>query len=127
MVEIEANAGTRRPTILKRKRSQEEIFSSFGWWDKGCFLNQMTGDRCDYIEACITKALGSRSIAQQEILEVGCGGGLICEELAQRGAEMVGIDPSQGALDTATSHAEERGLGHHIHYQHGYAESLPFA
>jgi 2-polyprenyl-6-hydroxyphenyl methylase/3-demethylubiquinone-9 3-methyltransferase len=113
--------------VLKRKRSQEEIFSSFGWWEKGCFLNQMTGDRCDYIESCITKALGNKSLAQQQILEVGCGGGLICEQLAQRGAEMVGIDPSQGALDAAASHAEEHGLGQHIHYQQGYAESLPFA
>ncbi|HYX50703.1 MAG TPA: bifunctional 2-polyprenyl-6-hydroxyphenol methylase/3-demethylubiquinol 3-O-methyltransferase UbiG [Ktedonobacteraceae bacterium] len=113
--------------MLKRKRSQEEIFSSFGWWDKGCFLNQMTGDRCDYIESCITKVFGNKSLAQQQILEVGCGGGLICEELARRGVEMVGIDPSQGALDTATSHAQERGLGESIYYQQAYAESLPFA
>jgi len=113
--------------VLKRKRSQEEIFSSFGWWDKGCFLNQMTGDRCDYIEASITKALGNNSLAQQEILEVGCGGGLICEQLALRGVEMVGIDPSQGALDTAASHAEQQGLGQNIYYLQAYAESLPFA
>ena len=113
--------------MLKRKRPQAEIFSSFGWWDRGCFLNQMTGDRCDYIESCITKTFGNRSLAQQQILEVGCGGGLICEQLAQRGADMVGIDPSQGALDTAASHAEEQALGQHIHYQQAYAESLPFA
>ena len=112
--------------MLKRKRSQEEIFSSFGWWDKGCFLYQMTGDRCDYIESCITKALGNRSLAQQQILEVGCGGGLICEQLAQRGAEMVGIDPSQGALDTAATHAQERGLGQHIHYQRRLCGSFAF-
>ncbi len=113
--------------MFKPKRSQKEIFSSFDWWDKGCFLNQMTGDRCDYIETSITKALGKKSLAQQQILEVGCGGGLICEQLAQRGAEMVGIDPSKGALETAALHAEEHGLGQHIHYQQGYAESLPFA
>ena len=113
--------------MLKRKRSQDEIFSSFDWWNKGCFLNQMTGDRCDYIEVCITKAFGSKSLAQQQILEVGSGGGLICEQLARRGAEMVGIDPSQGALDTAIAHAEQQGLGEHIQYQQGYAEALPFA
>src|SRR6266481_8158907 len=102
--------------LLKRKRAQEEIFTTFDWWDKSCFLYQMTGDRCDYIESCITKVVGKGSIAQQRILEVGCGGGLICEQLAQRGAEMVGIDPSQGALDTAAAHAQEQGLGQHIHY-----------
>src|SRR6266487_643811 len=42
-------------------------------------------------------------------------------------AEMVGIDPSQGALDTAIAHAQERGLSQHIHYQQSYAEALPFA
>ncbi len=113
--------------MLKRKRPQEEIFSSFNWWDKGCFLNQMTGDRCDYIESCLARVFGKGSLAQLEILEVGCGGGLICEELAQRGAKMVGIDPSSGALDTARTHAQEQGLDQNIYYQQGYAESLPYA
>ena len=113
--------------MLKRKRSQEEIFSSFNWWDKGCFLNQMTGDRCDYIESCLARVFGKGSLAQLEILEVGCGGGLICEELAQRGAKMVGIDPSSGALDAAHTHAQEQGLDQNIYYQQGYAESLPYA
>ncbi len=113
--------------MLKRKRSQEEIFSSFNWWDKGCFLNQMTGDRCDYIESCLARVFGKGSLAQLEILEVGCGGGLICEELAQRGAKMVGIDLSSGAIDTARTHAQEQGLDQNIYYQQGYAESLPYA
>jgi 2-polyprenyl-6-hydroxyphenyl methylase/3-demethylubiquinone-9 3-methyltransferase len=112
--------------VLKRKRSQEEIFSSFGWWDKECFLNQMTGDRCDYIESCLSRAFGEGAIGQLQVLEVGCGGGLICEELALRGAKMVGIDPSPGALDTARTHAQEQGLGQSIQYQQGYAESLPY-
>jgi len=113
--------------VLKRKRPQEEIFSSFNWWDKGCFLNQMTGDRCDYIESCLARVFGKGSLAQLEILEVGCGGGLICEELAQRGAKMVGIDLSSGAIDTARTHAQEQGLDQNIYYQQGYAESLPYA
>src|SRR5581483_12471819 len=110
-----------------RKRSQEEIFANFGWWDKGCFLGQMTGDRCDYIQACIERIFGPNALGQQEILEVGSGGGLICEQLAQRKAIMVGIDPSDGALATAREHAQQNGLGPSIHYQQGYAEALPFA
>jgi 2-polyprenyl-6-hydroxyphenyl methylase/3-demethylubiquinone-9 3-methyltransferase len=113
--------------VFKRKRAQEEIFGAFNWWDKSCFLYQMTGDRCDYIESCITRVFGSGALAQQEILEVGCGGGLICEQLAQRQVVMVGLDPSEGALATARTHAEQSGLGHEIYYQQGYAESLPFA
>ncbi len=113
--------------MFKRKRSQQEIFASFGWWDKGCFLGQMTGDRCDYIETCVTKVFGAGALAQQEILEVGCGGGLICEELAGRRAVMVGVDPSQGALTTARAHAQQSGLGHIIHYEQGSAEALSYA
>ncbi len=113
--------------MFKRKRPQTEIFGTFNWWDKGCFLYQMTGDRCDYIESCITRVYGSGALAQHEILEVGCGGGLICEDLAHRGAIMVGLDPAEGALATAQKHAEQSGLGQNIHYQQGYAESLPFS
>src|SRR5579859_3337863 len=99
----------RQKNMFKGKRSQEEIFSSFGWWDKGCFLYQMTGDRCDYIESCITSVFGEHALAQQEILEIGSGGGLICEQLAQRKAITVGIDPSPGALAEARRHAQQSG------------------
>lgn len=113
--------------MFTSKRSQAEIFGNFGWWDKGCFLRQMTDDRCDYIESCLKRVYGQGSLAQQDILEVGCGGGLICEELARRDAVMVGVDPSEGALRTARAHAEQQGLGHNIHYVQGTGEFLPFA
>jgi len=109
-----------------RKRSQEEIFASFPWWDKGCFLRQMTGERCDYIQACVQRVLGEDALQGLEVLEVGCGGGLICEELARRGARMVGVDPSQAALQTAREHAAQSGLAERITYEHGYAEALPY-
>lgn len=113
--------------MFKRKRSQREIFASLDWWDEGCFLGQMTGDRCDYIESCITRAYGQGALQQQEILEIGCGGGLICEQLARRKATMVGIDLSEGALAAARAHARQSGLGHIIHYEQASAEALPYA
>lgn len=109
-----------------RKRSQEEIFASFHWWDKGCFLGQMTGDRCDYIQTCLQRALGEDALPHLQILEVGCGGGLICEEMACRGTTMVGMDPSQGALQTAREHAAHQGLADRITYEQGSAEQLPY-
>jgi 2-polyprenyl-6-hydroxyphenyl methylase/3-demethylubiquinone-9 3-methyltransferase len=112
---------------LWRRHSQEEIFSSFGWWDKGCFLGQMTGDRCDYIQSCVERALGAGALRGLRVLEVGCGGGLICENLARRGAQMVGMDPSEQALQTAREHAEQSGLADQITYEQGYAEALPYA
>lgn len=112
---------------LWRKHSQEEIFSSFGWWDKGCFLGQMTRDRCDYIQACTERVMGDGALQGLRVLEVGCGGGLICEDLARRGAIMVGVDPSEAALQTAREHANQSGLSESITYEQGYAETLPYA
>ncbi len=109
------------------KPSQEEIFTSYTWWDKSCVLNHITSERCDYIEACIDNVFGKESLAQQEVLEVGCGGGLICEELARRGATVIGIDPSQGALEAARQHTQQSKLGQIAYYEHGYAEALPYA
>jgi 2-polyprenyl-6-hydroxyphenyl methylase/3-demethylubiquinone-9 3-methyltransferase len=113
--------------VFKRKRPQREIFGSFDWWDEGCFLGQMTGDRCDYIESCITRVHGAGALQQQEVLEIGCGGGLICEQLARRKATMVGIDLSEGALAVARAHAQQSNLGHVIHYEQSSAEELPYA
>src|SRR5260370_11519587 len=113
--------------MFKRKRPQEEIFANFDWWDKNCFLYQMTGDRCDYIESCINRVFGKGALAQQEILEVGCGGGLIFEHLARRKAVMVGLRSSSGAVDTARTHPQQVGLAHNIHYVQGFAEQMPFA
>ena len=92
--------------MFRRKRPQAEIFEDFWWWDKGCFLYQMTGDRCDYIESCITRVFGEGALGQQEILEIGSGGGLICETLARRKAVTVGIDPSAGAADSLSGTAD---------------------
>jgi 2-polyprenyl-6-hydroxyphenyl methylase / 3-demethylubiquinone-9 3-methyltransferase len=110
-----------------RKRSQEEIFASYDWWNKDFVLHQITTERCDYIEACIHKVLGPGALQQSEILEIGCGGGLICEQLARRGAIMIGLDPSTAALAAARKHSQQSGLGHNIYYEQGYAESLPYA
>jgi 2-polyprenyl-6-hydroxyphenyl methylase / 3-demethylubiquinone-9 3-methyltransferase len=109
------------------KQSQEEIFSHYTWWEQSCVLRHITVERCDYIESCIERTFGQGALRQQEILEVGSGGGLICEDLARRGAVAVGLDPAQGALETARSHVQQSGLGHNVAFVHGYAESLPFA
>jgi 2-polyprenyl-6-hydroxyphenyl methylase/3-demethylubiquinone-9 3-methyltransferase len=66
-------------------------------------------------------------LGQQEVLEVGCGGGLICETLARREARVVGIDPAPGALEVARAHVEQSGLAERAHFEQGYAEALPYA
>jgi len=110
-----------------QKLSQEEIFSSYSWWDKSCLLFRITEERADYIEASIDRVFGKEALRQQEILEVGCGGGLICESLAQRGAIVAGIDPSSEALQAAREHTQRANLGQVAYFERGYAESLPYA
>jgi 2-polyprenyl-6-hydroxyphenyl methylase/3-demethylubiquinone-9 3-methyltransferase len=56
-------------------------------------------------------------------LEVGCGGGILCEEIARIGFNTIGIDPAQQSLITASKHASENGLK--ITYINGIGEKLP--
>jgi 2-polyprenyl-6-hydroxyphenyl methylase / 3-demethylubiquinone-9 3-methyltransferase len=48
-------------------------------------------------------------LAGIELLDVGCGAGLFAEPLARLGANVVGVDPAQAAIEAARSHAEETG------------------
>ena len=57
-------------------------------------------------------------------LEVGCGGGILCEEIARLGFSTTGIDPSANSLHFANEHAKSGGLA--IGYVEGVGEALPF-
>lgn len=60
-----------------------------------------------------------------KVLDLGCGGGFTCEFLAQRGAQVFGIDPLHNCIDTAKRHAIDSKLD--INYQQGFAENLPYS
>jgi 2-polyprenyl-6-hydroxyphenyl methylase / 3-demethylubiquinone-9 3-methyltransferase len=82
-----------------------------GFWDpNGAFrpLHRLNPVRVDYIasHACL---YGNRA------LDVGCGGGLLAEALALRGARVTAIDLAPAMIDTALLHAAESGLA--IDYQ----------
>lgn len=76
------------------------------WWDlEGPFktLHEINGLRLDYI--------GQRApLPAARVLDVGCGGGLLCEGMAERGASVVGIDRAAENIAAARQHATERGL-----------------
>lgn len=108
-------------------RSQEEIFKDYPWHDKGCMLLKITKERCDYIQSRIERAFGKESFNEQEILEIGCGGGLICKELAERGAIVIGVDPSKEALESARVYTEKANIGQSASFLQAYAEHLPYA
>jgi 2-polyprenyl-6-hydroxyphenyl methylase/3-demethylubiquinone-9 3-methyltransferase len=76
------------------------------WWDpEGEFrpLHDLNPARLDYIEA-------RAGLAGRRVLDVGCGGGLLAEGMARRGARVIGIDLAPGALEVARLHALEAGV-----------------
>lgn len=77
------------------------------WWDfDGEFkpLHDLNPLRLDYIE---TK---SKGLHGKTALDVGCGGGILSESIARKGAEVLGIDLGQEPLNVAKLHALETGV-----------------
>jgi len=76
------------------------------WWDpRGAFrtLHDINGLRLDYIAERVPLE-GAR------VLDVGCGGGLVAEGLAARGARVVAIDMAPENIEAARQHAAAGGL-----------------
>lgn len=89
------------------------------WWDpEGEFkpLHQINPLRLDYIQAHSDGVFGKR------MLDIGCGGGLVCEGLAKQGATVTGIDLAEASLKVARLHALESQL--QIDYQCIAAEAF---
>lgn len=61
-------------------------------------------------------------LAGARVLDVGCGGGLLCEALFHAGARVTGIDLAEGMVEVAQLHAAEQNLP--VEYLHADAESL---
>jgi 2-polyprenyl-6-hydroxyphenyl methylase/3-demethylubiquinone-9 3-methyltransferase len=96
------------------------------WWNEDGFLHGLKAInpvRFGYMKRVL---LSDRGIdpAGVQVLEVGCGGGLLTEEFAQMGFQVTGLDPSQKSLEVARGHAAEMGLP--IEYQLGTGEDIPF-
>ncbi|TXI47498.1 bifunctional 2-polyprenyl-6-hydroxyphenol methylase/3-demethylubiquinol 3-O-methyltransferase UbiG [Methylophilus sp.] len=76
------------------------------WWDlQGVFkpLHQLNPLRLNYIDS-------RASLAGKQVLDVGCGGGILSESMAQRGAQVLGIDLAEKSLQVAQLHALETNV-----------------
>src|SRR5579864_3335354 len=76
------------------------------WWDPAGPsrpLHELNPLRLRYIER-------AAALSGARVLDVGCGGGILSEAMAKRGAEVLGIDLSQAVLDVAELHALEGRL-----------------
>ena len=100
------------------------------WWDpNGKFkpLHMLNPCRLDYIISQIS-AEYDRDPEQElpfkglRILDIGCGGGLLCEPMARLGATVVGVDAAERNIPVAQAHAVQSGLD--IDYRFNTAEAL---
>jgi len=76
------------------------------WWDpQGEFkpLHEINPLRLDYVER-------RAPLAGVRVLDVGCGGGILAESMARRGATVTGIDMAEAPLEVARMHLLESGL-----------------
>ena len=76
------------------------------WWDKDSEfkpLHEINPLRLDYID-------DFAGIKDLKVLDVGCGGGILAESMAQRGAQVTGIDLARKSLKVAQLHSLESGV-----------------
>ena len=100
------------------------------WWDpEGKFktLHQFNPVRLAYIreQACSHFRIDDKTLTPFEglrLLDIGCGGGLLCEPMARLGADVVGADAAEKNVRTAQTHADEFDLA--IDYRATTAEQL---
>jgi 2-polyprenyl-6-hydroxyphenyl methylase/3-demethylubiquinone-9 3-methyltransferase len=98
---------------------------SHTWWDDSGFLNILQTALNPARVGFLMRELGAHAgeVKGLNIVDVGCGGGLLAEELAGAGANVIGVDPSEASLAAAREHAHGGGLK--IDYRSGVAEDVP--
>ena len=109
------------------------------WWSKtGAFatLHEINPLRLNWIEENVKRSYQNDSadtdihktaetgLAGKKVLDVGCGGGILSESMARRGADVTGIDLGTENLKAAALHAEQSALHETLRYQHIPVEEL---
>jgi len=113
--------------------SEVEKFTNLAneWWKyDGKFktLHKFNPVRLEFIISQIKKNFNISNIEEMplsglKILDIGCGGGLMCEPLARLGAEVTGIDAVEKNIKSAQIHADQNNLN--INYMLSAVEELP--
>ena len=87
------------------------------WWDRTSEfkpLHDINPLRCGFIDSKV-------QVVGKEILDIGCGGGILSEALAQRGARVTGIDMGEAPLAVAKLHLLESKC--EVHYEKAEASA----
>ncbi len=87
---------------------QEKHFDEYAydWWNpRGHykFLHKLNPVRLEYIKSKV-------DLNNTKVLDIGCGGGILSEEIHKSGADVTGIDISEKSIKIAQSHADEKDL-----------------
>lgn len=88
------------------------------WWDPNSQfrpLHDINPLRLNYIDERV-------SLPGKKVIDIGCGGGLLSEGMARRGAEVTGIDMGEAPLAVARIHAEQAGVA--VEYLQTPAEKI---
>ena len=113
-------------------KTEIEKFSKMAadWWNpNGKFkpLHLFNPARIEFIKKKLISYFDLNSNSQKplkklKILDIGCGGGLLCEPLNKLGATITGIDASKNNIEVAKLHSKEMNLD--IEYIHCSPENL---
>jgi len=124
-MKTQENSSTASPEDVARFTAMAET-----WWDvNGKFrpLHQINPVRIAYIRDFVCQHFGRDGKATKpfdglELLDIGCGGGLLCEPMARLGATVSGIDAGDKNVAIASLHAGQSGLA--IDYRQQLPEEL---
>lgn len=110
------------PKQINSNFDQDELAKfealAFRWWDKESEfkpLHDINPLRLNYIDDHV-------GLEGKKVLDIGCGGGILSESMAQKGADVKGIDLGEAPLSVAKIHAKEQQVD--INYQAISAEEL---
>ncbi len=100
------------------------------WWDergKMGILHEINPIRVDYVKTLACRHLhrdrwDTHPLAGLTLADIGCGGGILSEALAELGARVTGVDPSPNNIEVARRHARKTELD--IDYRNVAAEAL---
>ena len=123
MSKAQANTNTRQPKTAGPENVDHAEIAKFEaianrWWDPESEfkpLHQINPLRLNFIDE-IARLSGKR------VLDVGCGGGILSESMARRGALVTGIDMGETPINVAKLHSLEAGI--EIDYRQVNAEAL---
>jgi len=123
---------TPRPLDRTVDAAEMEKFAAMAeeWWDPtGKFkpLHQFNPVRIAFIKERLCARFGrdpnaDRPLDGLKVLDIGCGGGLLCEPIARLGASVTGVDATERSVHVAAAHAQQMGLD--IDYRFLTAEAL---